>query len=365
MPGRMIWAIFRKDLRETVRDGRVLLAVLLPLGLGIFYNLIFDEEPLATKVRAAAVYAAEGSSRLPEALRQAAGSGGALEAEVTPVDDGAAVRRAIAEEEAELGIVIPAGFDAAVAEGAGPPLDVLTPAAPGAGSAYLLAALDDALRQMAGQPEPAVVRSEAVPAAGGGLVFERVGLAPYFVVTNVVFVVVMVALFAVPVILTEETEKRTLDAVTLIASYLEVVVAKALVGFAFIAIAVGALLALTRVIPAEPAALAGVVAVLAATLIGFGLLMGGIFRSVTQLNTWSSFVLLPFAMPIFAVGLPLPAGVEWLLAALPTSQATRLALDAVAGEAIFGGWWLGLGVIAGWGVLAYAVLLWRLSRREG
>jgi len=361
MHPRKIWAILRKDLRETIRDGRVLLAVLLPLGLGIFYNVIFDEEPVG--VAATAVYAAAGPTRLPEALRQAVGGG--VELAVTPVADEAAVREGVAGEDADLGLVVPAGFDQAVAAGASPPLGVLTPAQPGASTAILRGALDQALQALAGRPAPATLRTEAAGEAAEPLIFERVGLAPYFVVTNVVFVVIMVALFAVPVILTEEGEKRTLDALTLIASYLDVVVAKALVGLVFIAIAVGGLLALTRVVPAAPAEMAAVVALLSATLIGFGLLMGGLFRSVTQLNTWSSFVLLPFAMPIFVVGLPLPAIADRLVAALPTGQATRLAIDALAGEPVFGGRWLGYGVIAAWGVLAYGLLLWRLSRREG
>lgn len=358
---RMIWAIAGKDVREAIRDGRVLLAIVLPIALGVSYNLIFDEAPVALSVTAA--YAAAGPTQLPDALREKTAS--IVDLELIEVADAATVRRRIAAEDASFGFVVAAGFDQAVAAGATPEIAVLTTASPGAGSAYLAVALDEVIRDLAGQPPPASVRTELVPARGDGAVFERVGLAPYFVVTNVVFVVLMISLFVVPVILTEESERRTLDALTLVASYLDVIAAKALVGLGCIGVAVGLLLGLTRVWPAMAVPFVAVVALLSVALIGVGLLLGGLFRSVTQLNTWSSLFLLPFALPIFVVGLPVPSIVERLAAAMPTGQATRLALEALAGERLFDNAWLGYGVIAVWGVVAYALLLWRLRRREG
>jgi hypothetical protein len=66
MHPRMIRIIFRKDLFDAIRDLRVLLAIVMPLGIGVFYNLIFaslDRRPGAT----IAVYAPE-PTRLPETL---------------------------------------------------------------------------------------------------------------------------------------------------------------------------------------------------------------------------------------------------------------------------------------------------------
>lgn len=368
MHPRMILAIVGKDLRETIRDGRILLAIVLPLVIGVSYNLLFDEEPVETTPTAAAAYAASGPTRLPDLLRAA--TGGGVELELTPAADPETVRRLVADDAVDLGLVLPSGFDAAVANGETPPLEVLTPAAPDFATDFLRAALDQALRQLAGQPPPATIAVSAVAApagddGGSGFIFDRVGLAPYFVVTNAIFVVIMVALFAVPVMLTEEGEKRTLDALTAIASYADVIAAKAVVGLVFAAAAASLLLALTRLAVADPLAFGATLLLLAVSLIGFGLLLGGLFRSVTQLNTWSSLILLPVVAPIFAVGFPLPRAVDLLLSALPTSQATRLALDALVGEPLFGGAWLGAGVIAAWGALAYGLLLWRLARRDG
>ena len=357
-----IWTIFRKDLFDAVRDGRVLVALLVPLGLGIFYNTIFDAE--VARPSATAVFTSPDPTRLPDLLREVVGE--AVDLEVREAPDEAAVRRLVAEEEADLGLILPAGFDAAVAAGRTPTLGLARPEEASFGSDYVAAVLDEALRRLAGVPPPAAVETAAVPPAEASqIIFDRVGPGPYFVITSAVFLAIMVALFAVPIILTEEAEKRTLDALVMIASYADVIVAKALVGLVYTAVATVLLLALTGSDLADPLAFGGAIALLSVALIGFGLLMGGLLRSANQLNTWSSVILLPFVGPVYAVGLPVPDGVERLLDLLPTSQATRLTLNALTGERFFAGTWLSYLVIAAWGLAAYALVLWRLSRREG
>lgn len=362
MHQRMIRTIFRKDLRDAIRDGRVLLAVLFPVGLGIFYNLVFDEE--ISRPSATVAYAAAETSRLPALLREVAG--GTVELTVTQAASAAAVERLVADEEADIGLVLPIGFDAAVERGEAPRLAVVLPPSPSFGGDYVAAALEETLRRLAGQRPPATVERVAVaPAAEDELIFDRLGAAPYFVITNVLFLIVMVALFAVPVILAEEAEQKTLDALVMIASYADVVVAKALVGLVYIAVAIALLLGLTQTALADVPGFVATTLLLSVALIGIGLLLGGLFRSATQLNTWSSLILIPFAGPIFAVGLPVPAAVDALLTALPTSQGTRLAINALTGDPVFGNAWLSYLVIAAWGALAYLLVLWRLSQREG
>jgi ABC-2 type transport system permease protein len=107
-----------------------------------------------------------------------------------------------------------------------------------------------------------------------------------------------------------------------------------------------------------------VVALFSVTLIGFGLLLGGLFRNANQVNTWSGLFLMPVIGPAFAVGYPLPDPVNLGLAVLPTSQATKLAINAFSGETLFAQQWLAVLVIVVWGVVAYGLLFWRLSRRE-
>lgn len=364
MHPRMVRTIFWKDLRDAIRDGRVLVAVLLPIGLGIFYSLIFDDEVGVGPPAAAVAVAAADPSRLVEELRGAVGDG--VDLEVRAVGSEEEVRRLVAEEEVDLGLVVPTGFDAAVGRGEAPGLAVLAPEGVGSGG-FLLGYLEEALRRLAGQTPPAAIEVSAVPPAvdESPFIFDRLGPAPYFVVTNAIFVVVMVSLFVVPVILTEETERKTFDALVMIASDLDVVAAKALVGLAYAAVGVGLLLGVTRSSVADPVRFALGLGLLAVALIGVGLLIGGLFRSVTQLNTWSSLILIPFLAPAFVVGLPVPDWADLLLAALPTSQGTQLVIDAWLGEPFFGEAWRSVLVIAAWGVAVYALVVWRLARREG
>ena len=358
----MVWTIFLKDLRDAIRDGRVLLALLVPMGLGLFYNFLFDAE--TPRPTATVVYTSAGPSRLPDLVREVAGT--TVELTLTEQPSAEAVQGLIDDETADLGLVIPAGFDAAVLAGRSPPLSVLLPPTVGVSGAYVNSALDEALRRMANQPPPATVeREQAVADAGEELIFDRIGPAPYFVLTSTLFLVVMVALFAVPIILTEEVEKKTLDALVLVASYADVVVAKALVGLVYTGVATVLLLALTRSHIARPLPFGLALLALSVALMGVGLLIGELFRSANQLNTWSSVILLPFLGPVYGVGLPTPRIVDLLLLALPTSQATRLVMNAALGQRLFDRPWLSYLVIIAWGAVAYSVVLWRLSRRQG
>src|SRR3954453_19328905 len=106
MHPRMIRIIFRKDLFDAIRDLRVLLAIVMPLGIGVFYNLIFaslDRRPRAT----IALYAAE-PTQLPDTLRSLLG--GVMDVTFIQMTDEAAVRQQVASKKVPLGLIVPAGF---------------------------------------------------------------------------------------------------------------------------------------------------------------------------------------------------------------------------------------------------------------
>src|SRR5687768_16440759 len=186
----------------------------------------------------------------------------------------------------------------------------------------------------------------------------------YFVLATVVMMLGMIAVPAVPIIPTEQAEKKTLDALLLVANYREVIIAKALVGVAYSAISVAIMLALTRLQPADiPTFVAGT-GLLAVALIGAGLLLGGVFKTANQVYTWSSVVLIPIIAPPFAAGLPMPPALDLVMCAFPTFQGMRIMTNGLAGEGLFADLWISYAVIAVWAVLAYGLLAWRLARRE-
>lgn len=367
MHARMIRTIFSKDLIDAIRDARVLVAIIVPIGIGLFYNAtIGDTDPSTPSYRLA--IASEGPTALPDAIRQVVGSG--VELDIRQASGAAEVERLVAADDADLGLIVPAGFDEAVRQaatsGAPPPqLGVREPDAPTGGTVFLVQATEPALRQLAGQQLPVAFETTTAAAEPEDqIIFERVGFREYLVLGSVVFVIVMVSMLAVPVILAEETEKKTLDALVMIASYWDVILGKALVGLVYAAVSVAVLLGLTRLGPADYATFGAALLLLTITLIGFGLFVGGLFRNANQINTWSGVLLIPVLAPVFLVGVPGPRWLDVLLQIWPTSQGTRLAINGLTGERIFDRAWLSYTVIVAWGAVAYGLLHWQLQRRQ-
>lgn len=363
MHPRIVLALVQKDLRDAIRDGRVLFGLLLPLGLGLLYNVVMPEQ---TRQTVTIAVSSPDQSALPAALRSAVSS--AVELEIMPARDAEQVRQLVIRKTAAGGLVIPAGFDAAVAAGETPSLTLVRPAgSQGITADYMSSSLDAVLRQLAGQHPPAVIQAET---AGGDAssflaVVNEFGIRRYMVLGTLVMLVAMIAIYVMPVLLTEEAEKKTLNAVMMVGSRADVVAGKALVGFVYIAVAVPLLLLLTRLTPANPALFVATVAAISVTLLGFGLLLGGLVRNMNELNTWSSVPLMVLIMPLFLGVLDLPSWAHWLLSASPGNQALQLLIDSVSGSQLFGGWWLSFAVMGAWAVAGYALLLRTLARREG
>jgi len=361
MHPRIILTIALKDLRDAIRDGRILLALLMPIGLGIVYNVVMpDAQKPVINVAVASVDA----TQLPNALRTIAGS--SVDLRFNYVTSAAAVTSLVDAKKADVGLVLPAGFDAAVAAGSAPTLTVVQP--PGGstvGAIYISSALDGALRSMAGQHAPAVITTQtAQPAHDAASVLTNLGARKYLVLGTLIMLMAMIAIYVLPILLTEEFEKKTADALLMVGTQSDVVAAKVAVGLTYLAVSVPLLLTVARLAPANLPLFAGAVVMLSVTMIGFGLLLGALVRSVSQLNTWSSVPLLLILMPVFFVALDLPSWVQTALAATPGSQGMRLLVDGLTGQAMYGDWLLAFGVIAAWAVAVYAVLIRTLSRRE-
>ncbi len=363
MHRRLITTIFFKDLLDAIRDARVLVAIVVPLALGLFYNVSFDnQDPGRPSVQIA--YFSASPSGLPDALRGVTGEGATLT--FVEAADPAAVERQVSAEEQEIGLVVLAGFDAALLAGQRPTLTVIEPGEPNFDARLLTQAVGPALRTLSGQVSPAVVEVESagVAIADSTDILGQVGFQRYSVLASMLFVIAMVTVLALPVILAEETEKRTYEALVLIAAPADVIIAKALVGFVYSLVGAGLLTVLTGLYPADPVLYVAALLALTITLTGFGLFFGGVFRNANQINTWSGILLIPIIGPVFFVGLPAPNWADALLLVLPASQAMRIALNALQGTALFGGVAAGFMVIIAWGVVAYALLSWQMRRRS-
>ena len=359
MSFRNIKAIYRKDLIDAVKDARVLLALIVPFGIAILYNFMFDDEQ---PIPESTVVYTEVGSELPERLRDALED--SVDLELEPVDSEAAVRERIEDEDADMGLVIPEGFDDMVAAGETPPLGLLFRDSTGVPVNTLTGSVDLVVRQMAGAQEPVMMSAEVVspPEGSGPTLFDDLGLRLYFVLAAMMMLIGMVGVLAVPIILAEEAEKKTLEALTLIASYLDVVIAKALVGLTYLVLGVGLLLGLTQTWPQDPLIFFSGIVLLGIGLVGFGLLLGGLFKSANQLNNWGGLILMPIIAPAFIIGVWGPGVLGYIIEAIPVAQGMKLAVNGISGEAIFANMWVSYLILIAWIVVFYAALVFRLSR---
>lgn len=358
---RIVLAIAVKDLKDALRDGRVLLPLPLPLGLGFLYNVAMPE---AQKPSVTVAISAAGDTQLMQSLKTVAGS--AVDLKFNQLAGAADVQAQVQNKKADVGLIVPIGFDAAVAAGSQPQLTIVQPSSlPTTGAIFITSALDGALRLMAGQSAPALVTSQTVELPRDPTsVMLALGIRKYLVLGTLIMLIAMIAIYILPVLLTEEYEKKTSDALLLVGTQSDLVAAKVAVGLAYIGVSVPLLLVVARMAPADMPLFAGGLALLSVTLLGMGLLLGALTRSVNQLNTWSGIPLLVVIMPVFFVGLGMPQWIQTALSTLPGSQAMKLLVDGLSGQAMYGDSLVSFIVMAGWAVAIYAVLIRVLARRE-
>jgi ABC-type transport system involved in multi-copper enzyme maturation permease subunit len=173
-----------------------------------------------------------------------------------------------------------------------------------------------------------------------------------------------VALLAIPIILAEETEKKTIDALVMISSYGEVVIAKALLGVSYVAVMSAILLGITRLRPTSWPWFLVSLALLAICLLGFGLLLGSVFKSATQLNTWSGLLLIPAVVPASLIGLGISDWVDRIAGLTPTGAGMKLLTNAFTDPSLYDNSIRIVAVLIVWTAIFYTLLLWQLSRRR-
>jgi ABC-2 type transport system permease protein len=260
------------------------------------------------------------------------------------------------------GLAIPAGFDEAVMSNASPELIVLVNGRRGGGELTAFRRLVDArLQELAGrQPVARVVvrdvqagadaRSEAFASQGALLIlFLVMGMA-------------MTGSFVVPTLLVEEKEKNTLKTILVSpASYADVVAGKAVAGLLYTLLGAVVLLALYNNLSMNLPLLALAMLLGSLVLVEIGLLLGSIFNTTAQVNSWSSFVLLALIMPSWLSAFPLPGPLAAAMRLLPTYYIAQLVEQSGGGvgqvEAL-----ISLGILVAFAVALFAVIVWSLRR---
>lgn len=358
---RRIYAIFIKDLKDAIRDARVLIALVLPLGIGIFYNLTFDDSQVTT-ISATVAFSSADQTALIENLENVLS--GSVQLELKQFDDPEEVSRAVSGEDASLGLIVPSGFDAALASGEQPQLYVVRSPGSSIGGDYVLAALDPALRQMAGQPFPVSIDIAQTTAAEPDNVVDELGLRSWSLAVAVIMMIALVAALAIPIVLAEEFEKKTIDALLLAMPYGEVVVSKAALGMFYIFVSTLLFLIFTGLQVHQWLWFVLGIAMTGIASLGLGLLLAGVFRNANQLNTWSGLFLTPFIVPAIMIGQPAPEPLESVAALFPSGAGMKLVLKSLSSEPLFSATWQPIAILLAWSAVAYLALLWQLKRRQ-
>lgn len=343
-----------------MRDARIAVSLIVPIALGLLYNSIFPEEGLVSVKLA---YHAVDSPAILEGIRAQAGTFADLR--VQEVANEAEARKLVGDGTVDVALIIPPGAETAIRQGQSPTILLIGKQPPGSGESFVTNALERTSRELAGQRPPAVVRTERV-ASGLADVSQLAAIGPrqFFVLATVVMLIAMIGMLAVPVILTEEMERKTLDALLLIARQSDVIAAKSLVGLLYVAIGVPLMFVLTRLEVHDAPTLVFSTLLVSVVLVALGLLIAGVFKNATRVYTWSSlFVLLAFG-PAFAIGFPVPQWAEGVIRATPTGAGMRLMTNGIAEQPPFGDPWLDYLVLVIWMVASFALLRWQLSTRE-
>jgi ABC-2 type transport system permease protein len=345
MNPRIALAIARKDVVDAFRNLYLLSAVLFPVGLSLLFSLAFSPDN-GFRLGTVAVYD-QGSSRLAGQLEAHP-----LITQVVEVDSRDALVDAV-RGDALGGLALPAGFDQAVAEGQSPRLEVLVDGSRGGGElAAFRRMVDVQLRELAGLPEPAqVVEADvtADPAAAG----PGPGVQGMILVVLIVLALTMTGAFVVPTLLVEEKERHTLKTILVSpASYTDVVAGKALAGLLYALLGAGILLALNDGLRGNVVAMALAVLLGAIFLVQVGLLLGALFSTTAQVNTWSSVVMLVLIIPTWLGG---NLATEWLNTVVRVISLAR-------GGAPVSAMWTSFGVLAACAVVLFVAVVWVLRR---
>jgi ABC-2 type transport system permease protein len=354
---RAVLAIARKDLIDAVRNLYILSALVLPLVLSLLFRVAFGGSSQAFSLTV--VVHDPAGSRLVAALRQ----NPALNLVEVPSGDQLAAE---VGRQAVAGLDVPPDFDAALAAGTRPKLTVLVNR--GRGGAEVAGfdrVLERVVRNLAGQEMPfeEVLVSIGGSSAGSGI--SVVNIDAYLLIVLLVLALTMSGSFAVPTLLVEEKEKRTLDAVLVSpAGATDVVLGKGLVGLAYCAIEALVLLPMNNGL--QGAWPLTVLTVLSASvfLVLVGLLMGGLFRTSGQVNTWSSLVMLVMILPTWLSFTDPSSPLSAALRLIPTRYVADALSITLAGNPDLGRLGLDLGIVLACSIAALVGVIWLLRRED-
>lgn len=353
---RIVWAIAAKDIVDALKNKNTLTVILVVLFMIAFYRFMPTLEsggqlPNVLIYDAGAsslVTALEGSSRLKLYPRYT--SQEQMESDLANWDV------------PELGLVVPADFDRALASGE--PVEL---------AGYVLHWVSDSqaneLRTL--------VETEIADRLGkpvrinleGNIVYTRkdsTGLALTATV-SVIFTLVMVGISLIPNLMIEEKRTKTLDALLVSpAGSGHVVAGKALTGLFYGLTATAVALACNAALVTHWALTVLAAVCGALFVVSLGLLLGSLTENRQQLTLWAWVLILPLLLPVFLSIMDdlLPATAIAVMRWIPTVALGRVLRVSFAARAPLADFGPELALIVGCTALALGAVAWLVRRSD-
>jgi ABC-2 type transport system permease protein len=351
---RIIWAIARKDLVDAIRDRAiqgVMLGILTMMLTGRALPLLSRLSETKTLI----VYD-QGKSRTILQLRKVDG-----------VRLGRTASRAEMAEalgtahEAFLGLVLPAEFDQAVAEGRVPDLDAyVVHWATQEEVRDLQAVFERVLSEVTGQPIAVRVATDRVypPPDGEGFSTMATGV--------VVLTTLTVGIFLVPYLIGDERQTQTMNALLVSPATIgQIVTGKAIAGSAYCLLTAAIAVAFNAKLFVHWWVVIATIACGALFAVGVGLLLGTLFELPQQMNAVAGALLAMLLVPVFLVGrLALPPVVDTLLAYVPSAALNTALAISLARTVPLGALATKLGSVLALSAVIYAITIWQIRRSD-
>lgn len=352
---RIIWAIAAKDILDGVRNKVLLQTVVTVLVMIAFYKAL----PIVTGRGAPQVTVYDlGNSALTLDLQASPN----VEARrVSSLED---MQRFVAMGGTpELGLVIPAGFDAAVAAGERLELD-----------AYAQHWVSDvAAEELAARVESEVAALVGKPVRlnlDGHWVYPPLdSIGPHtWAAYSMILMLVLIGMGLAPQLMLEEKRAHTLDAILASpASSRHVVLSKAIAGMVYCLACGAVVLAFNAgMIVQWPFA---ILAVLCGSLlaVAVGLAFGVTIEVVQSLRMWVTAVIVPlFVLPAVAsfMAMDLPRAVNAAVRWFPSVALARLFILSMSNQAPLAEYGLDLALVLGTATIILAFVAWRVRHSD-
>jgi len=356
MNSRVVSAIAQKDLVDAIRNRYLLIALLTPLLVALVIRLLLPGINSLNKLTI--VVHDPGKSSLIAQLHTVP------QIKLVETVSAEAARDEVEKSAAAGGLVVPANFDANVAAGNQPELTVyVNNKKTVIEQATFRRLLEQQVVSLVPHPPPAQLNWIEVAQEPGSQSGQKIDLNQMLLPLLLLLAFGMTGALVVPLLLVEEKEKRTLDfLLTSPARLTEIIAGKTLTGVVYSVLIAAVLLGLNRELIGNWSLTLLTILLGLLLIVAIGLLMGSLFQSTMQVNTWASLVLILLLAPSF----PFPSSsavLETAMRFIPTYyfiEALKLSLAGAASTRI----WMHLVVVSACTLVALSAATWALRREQ-